>query len=395
MIMKTSPLHIIFMVALGLTSCSSLQNRDDRIHKDYLIYRLYNDGQQGPLILYDPASNVHTQILPDWEIDRYSLSTNNRLAFSTSTDEVESIFVLDYPFTENVPIEIIVEKSTQTIPMSWSPYGRLLLFYSIQENGKTLSLWNGKNTLNIYDYRGTISEVTWGPDGQLAFTEFYDLDLNTTHEWGSSEVFIWDGNAIRSASQNPSGEDRFSAWSQEGQLAFLSSRDGTYAIFVWDGVSKDNGVPDIDTFTKVDTDLHHFSNATWTSSNTLAFNKQEAQDLYVPIYEWDGQSIVDISNNPSSSNGFQTWRDDGYWAFSTFFSEEQNVYVRDETNQTVLTAEGQWPVWSRNGLLMFCVHHSPDWTLSIWNGGEVIEVVNADFIHAKWNNGEEVFCSNV
>jgi hypothetical protein len=259
-------------------------------------------------------------------------------------------------------------------------------------DGKILWLWDGKNILDIYEYRGTIDEIAWGSNGYLAFVEFYAIDLGTTQDWGSSEVFIWDGNKIVSASQNPSGEDRFPQWSKGGKLAFLSLQDGNYAIFVWDGVAKINGAPDVNTFTKVASNLDYFSSPIWTISDTLAFNMAKAPDLFTQVYEWDGQSSVNISKNPSTVNVDQSWRSDGYWTFSTFSSE---VYVRDETNRTILVTKGQQPVWSRTGLLAFCVDDSPDWVLSIWNGVDVVEVVHGNFyITAKWNNGQEIWCSN-
>jgi Tol biopolymer transport system component len=301
---------------------------------------------------------------------------------------------LDFPYTENVPAEITLDISTENELLSWSPDGHYLLFDSSQTGTKKLSVWDGKVISDIYNYHEKVADVVWSSNGQLAFTDFYTFV--SPHDGDSSEVFIWDGKDIVSVSQNPSGVDRSPTWNKENQLAFLSERNGEYDIFVWNGVSKNNGVPDINTFLNIAPSLtQYFSNPTWTNSGSLAFSGNGTWDLNVQIYEWDGQIARNISKNPLSHNGGQTWRNDGYWSFITFFSESQNLYIRDEINQTVVKTKGQYkPAWSQNGLLMFCVPDPQDWTLSIWNGKNVVEVAHGYFIVAKWNNGEYVFCSN-
>jgi Tol biopolymer transport system component len=380
-----------------LNSCSSSKDSafaGEMEQNDYLVYLIDEYPKQRQLIFYDPASNTHTKILPDWDIDEFSLGVNNRLAFSSSHNGNSKIYVLDFPYTENVPAEITLDISTENELLSWSPDGHYLLFDSSQTGTKKLSVWDGKVISDIYNYHEKVADVVWSSNGQLAFTDFYTFV--SPHDGDSSEVFIWDGKDIVSVSQNPSGVDRSPTWNKENQLAFLSERNGEYDIFVWNGVSKNNGVPDINTFLNIAPSLtQYFSNPTWTNSGSLAFSGNGTWDLNVQIYEWDGQIARNISKNPLSHNGGQTWRNDGYWSFITFFSESQNLYIRDEINQTVVKTKGQYkPAWSQNGLLMFCVPDPQDWTLSIWNGKNVVEVAHGYFIVAKWNNGEYVFCSN-
>jgi Tol biopolymer transport system component len=394
-----NPFYLIFILALGLLSCSvvnadnsSSNNIEEQ--KDYLVYLIEEHPKRQQLVFYEPLNDIHTPILPDWNIDAFSISINNRLAFSSSQDGSSKIYLLDYPFTEDSPIDITPDASIESTPISWSPDGRYLLFESVQATRKTLFLWDGKNILDIHNYHEKVDEIAWSPNGQLAFTEFYTFVF--PYDGDSSEVFLWDGNSTTSLSQNPSGVDRLPAWSKDGKLAFLSERNEEYDIFIWDGISKNKGVPDIDTFINIAPNLtQYYSYPTWTNSGTLAFSASREWDLHVQIYEWDGRNSFNISKNQLSHNGGQTWRSDGYWSFTTFFSESDNLYIRDKTNRTILKTKGQYPpAWSQNGLLMFCVNKSPGWTLSLWNGAKVVNVAHSDFIQAKWQNGADVFCSS-
>lgn len=286
--------------------------------KDFLVYLIDENPEQRQLIYYDPVSNLHTQILSDWDIQEFSLSKEYRLAFSSLKDGHSKTYVLDYPFTENTPMEISLDISFEITPLSWSPDGRYLLLDSVQENSKKLYMWNGKNFFIVYEYRGQIGEVAWSSSGQLAFTEFYIDDYSSGKDY--SEIYIWDGNSTLNASKNPFGEDRSPTWSQNGQLAFLSNRNEEYDIFVWDGISKNKSAPDSKTFLNIAPELtQYFSNPIWTNSDSIAFSGGNESDLHAQIYEWDGQATKNISQNPSLHNGGQTWRNDGYWSFITFF----------------------------------------------------------------------------
>jgi Tol biopolymer transport system component len=396
--MKKSLFYILFIISLVFNSCTSFQDfslDSETVHSDILVYSI-NLVEPSQTMLYDPVRNVHTQILPDWDIGTFSLNINNRLAFSAPREGNNKIYVLDYPFTDNIPIEITPDTSSENYPLAWSPDGNYLLFSSVKDNIKKLLLWDGKNSFVIYNYHEAVYEFAWSLNGQLAFTDFYTSVFTQDYQGDSSEVFIWDGSRTISVSQNPSGYDRYPAWSKDGQLAFLSERNRKYDIYIWDGTSKAKGIPDINTFINVAPNLEHSSNGLiWTPSGTLAFSAIQDGDSHAQIYEWDGRTITNISQNPLSDNGAQSWRNDGYWVFITPVSPKNNdIVIRDETNRTILTTNGYYaPVWSPNGLLMFCTTDPSGWVLSIWNGSEVIEIAHADFISAKWQNGAEVVCS--
>ena len=393
-------LVLFFIFAFELSSCKSSAapkasfTNTSTEPKNYLVYLTSESPKSQKLVFYDLVKNTRSQILYDWKINDFSISANNRLAFSSSQEGANNIYILDFPFTENTSIKISLNPASDFVQPSWSPDGYYLLFDSVQGDNKSLLLWDGKDIFDIYGYHQYVNEISWGPNNQLAFTDF--SNSYSPDDGDPSEVFIWDGNVTVSASQNPTGEDRFPAWGKDGRLAFLSNRNGEHDIFVWDGKSKNNGFPDISTFLNIAPDLtNYYSDLTWTNSGTLAFQGSGTSDLSIQIYEWDGKTTTNISQNPLGNNGGQTWRSDGYWAFATYFSEAGNLYIRDEKNSTVLKTKGQYtPAWSQNGLLMFCVNQHPDWTLAIWNGKEVINVTQGNTIIAKWQNGAGVYCSN-
>lgn len=361
---------------------------------DYLVYSVNEVGGKRQLILFDPVKEFHVPILSDWDISGFSISIDNRIAFSSSLKGNRDIYIVDYPFTNNAPVNITYDTSFDSYPISWSPDGHYLAYGSTQADGKTLSIWDGNTFTDIYHYQEQISEISWSLDGRLAFTEFYTFVRPSDEP--PSEIFIWDGEITTSVSQNPSGEDRFPAWSADGQLAFRSERDEEHDVFLWDGISKINGIPDIDTFINVAPELtKYYSDPVWTNSGSIAFSAQGPRDNHVQIYEWDGKSTTNISKNPLYHNGGQSWNSDGYWAFVTYFSGEQFIYVRDEANNAQLTTDGQYtPAWSQTGLLMFCVNAPSGWTLNIWDGAKVIEIAHGYNIVAKWRNGADVYCSS-
>jgi Tol biopolymer transport system component len=394
--MKKTLLYILFIATLGLNSCTALQSSSfgsKAEQSDYLVYQIEGLDKPQQVILYDPATDTHTPILPDWELDAFSLSSTERLAFSSSPSGKNGIYILDYPFEENVSIEIFSDETSKNFPLSWSPDGRYLLFSSTEDESNKLMLWDGKKVLKIYDYHAAVYEYTWNSNNQLAFTDYYTFSF--PYDGDPSEIFIWDGNKTVSVSQNPTGADRYPAWSKNGQLAFLSEQNGKSDVFVWDGKSKVKGIPDSNTFINVAPNFEHsYYGLVWTSSSTLSFSALGDGDTYTQIYEWDGQTIRNISNDPSSDNGGQSWREDGYWSFMAPFSGSQNIHIRNAENHTVLTTDGySMPVWSPNGLLMFCNNDSSGWSLNIWNGDRVIEVARGGFIAALWQNGGSATCS--
>ncbi|MCI0554504.1 MAG: hypothetical protein L0287_26445, partial [Anaerolineae bacterium] len=80
--MKKLLFCILFLTSWVLNSCASFQDfpfDSETAESDFLVYRI-NLVEQPQLMLYDPVSNVHMQVLPDWDIGAFSFNINNRLA---------------------------------------------------------------------------------------------------------------------------------------------------------------------------------------------------------------------------------------------------------------------------------------------------------------------------
>jgi Tol biopolymer transport system component len=363
-------------------------------HEDYLVYVIdgYSGYNKGQLMFYDPAEGIHAPILPDWDVERIAVSAADRLAFTAVKGEERGIYILDYPFMDGLPVRIAGPLSGRYFQLAWSQDGRYLAYVSAGDEGATLSMWDGTTIWHSYHSPESIGEMAWGPDGRLAFTDY------CCNEADSDEVFIWAEGVTVSLSQNPSGDDRFPAWSGDGRLAFLSERERGHDIYIWDGVSTKNGLPDVDTFINVAPNLTgYYSSPTWTHSGLLTFEGAGLKDENIQIYEWDGFGVTDISQYPDSHSVGGHWRHDGYWAFMTsWLSSEHLIFVRDGKNRTRLTAEGHSPVWSPNGQLMFCTQQGFGfgWALTVWDGQSIVEIGRGYEIEAVWPGGERIGCSH-
>jgi WD40 repeat protein len=359
-------------------------------------------------MLYDPAENTHAPFLPDWDIRTLSISANGRLAFLSSHDGTPAIYALDYPSTNSIPVKITSDTSTGHYPVAWSPDGRYLAYGSFQNNETTLSIWDGKGFIQIFTTSARISihEFTWSSDGRLAFTTF-----DFPNERGS-EIFIWDGNKTVSLTQNPYGEDRYPAWSDDGRLAFLSEQADVYDIFIWDGTNTINGLPDVHSFNNIAPSLTRVnSKLGWSNSGSLTFRGIESGSETYQIYEWNGSVAANISQIPGNYAADQRWRNDGYWSFATgLHIGSPRVYIRDGKNKTQLTLKGYGIRWSESGYFIYCqrtilsrwelteiglpkiVKEYGGWTLSLGNGSKITEIAQAYEIEAIWGNGERVTC---
>ena len=254
---RTSPQGSIFLV--------SEADREDR-----LAYVSADDR----LMVYDPRARTETALLDG--VQEFVMGRDGRVAFTRLDESDPGLYVFD-PATSAIALIASGSMTTgedpamRNHPRAWSPDGRHLAFTTNQDrNDQTLFLWDGETLIDVMPDNGLGSAahffVTWSQDGRLAFT--------VTHGWSSldipEEIYVWDGNATFNLSQNPDGWDSTARWSENGQLMFSSRRDGEDGIYVWDGVSFKDGVPDVNTFIRVAPELQPVD-PTWTADGLVGF----------------------------------------------------------------------------------------------------------------------------
>ncbi|MGD8457975.1 MAG: WD40 repeat domain-containing protein [Anaerolineales bacterium] len=363
---------------------------------DYLIYLLEGDNK---LFFYDPGSDIHIPILPDWDINAFAIGVNNRLAFSTLKEEQSDIYILDYPYWENSPINITKTQEVNEIPHSWSPDGNYLLIESFSEEKKMLEVWDEFEFIQIYafpdDYGFRYFSTDWSPDGKFAF----QVSPGYRNKDKGEEIFVWSGNIEETAinvSRNPSFDDRQPIWSSQGQLAFLSSdkidTDYYFFITIWEDFSISNGILEGTPLEIVVPEQLEFSSyPSWTKKNSLVFNTKGI------FYEWKSGKVEPM-NIIQDHGSWGYWGPNEYWASIAPYSEDR-IYIHNESNDTILELEGRFPpAWSPEGLLAFCVLdsiESPFFAISIWNGYKSIRILKYNgYIHAMWRNGNYIYCYN-
>jgi Tol biopolymer transport system component len=372
---------------------SALTSQDD-----YLVFSVLDNEQGYSLVVYNPVTHSRHIVYESSEREVFQLSSRGIVALGVRRNDEPIIYLLDLNEVDQQPVDFNQTTNLNGYPLSWSHDGRYLAFASRQEDDLLIYLWNGASVVDVTPQTGDRTpqsyQADWSHDGRLALTAWYGYSWIDGED--VAEIYLWDGDATRSLSQNPTGEDRFAAWNIDGQLAFLSRRGDIYDIFVWDGMSAVNGAPDISTFTNIAPELTaYYSAPTWSPDGQVAFIAQGLQDTHIQIYVWDGQQAVNISRNPTLHNGSPNWNTDGLYAFSTFFSRKQLLYVRDVDHQTIFTVNNaSGSAWGTNGELVFCTLIGSDWVLSMWNGERVTEITRGREIYAQWRSGDGISCSS-
>jgi Tol biopolymer transport system component len=416
-------------------------------HADKLAYVLTNPDNTRTLMLYDPVTATKRSVISNKNSIWFNFGVDGRLAYTWKPDGKSKIYILDTT-TNNPTFEFSPNLGADNYPNGWSPDGYYLAYSSFWDDKKSvLGIWNGKTSIDItpsdlasvshaywtswspdgrylafapdpldthhwiyiWDGHSSVNitpenleripaniSFSWSTDDRLAFTFQYDTYVNGVRVDGDpGEIYYWDGKSTFNLSQNPSGNDYGVTWDTDGRLAFLSERKDSFHIFVWDGITTKNGIPDKSTFAEVAPGIiDYYSFPIWTNNGQLAFKTQSSQDTHVQIYLWDGSKATNISQNPSFHNGNPRWNKDGLWAFATFYSPQQLIYVRNTKNEPLLTISGQSPIWNSIGYLTFCSRTDTGWALSIWDKQQTIIIDQGGEIGARWQSGSWLGCSS-
>ena len=384
---------MIAFIAVGMVMSAPAADSDvPMTNGDALFVQIYDRGFGSPRwMLYDPADHSLTPIFTDRFIAGVWLSVDGRIAYSQS---LSGVYVLD-DFADKTAFQV----SETGVPIAWSEDGTILAFATAtnpDSHDARLRVWDGIKTIDISPPAKIdpidVYNVQWSDDGQLAFTA-------TSQNPEFDDLYVWDGERTFNVSQTPDANESSPSWSTDGQLAFVSRQADKFDLYVWDGVSMRNGLPDRETFTDVMPNLTGwYSGGRWTPDNRLVFSAFTGKGGALQSYVWDGEnSVVNISQIPNRwHSGGGDWSADGRWAFTTFFSEVQILVVRNTQNETVFIDDGQYgAAWSADGALIYC-RYAPyhGWELRLWEGKAPSIIVRGNVINAQWQSGGRVGCSS-
>jgi len=354
-----------------------------------LVYTAKGFGKATTTFLYDSNTDTRTPLIsedgPLWAV----FSTSGVLAYSAGTQG--HIYVLNTTAPRRSPVDITPNDVTDPSPLGWSPDGRYLAFAT----HKRIYIWDGVSSLDITPLELVALtgryEAAWSKSGQLAFA--FDYRHTYPSERDFSKIFVWNRRSTFELLHNLLSYEYAPAWSGDEQLAFLTEQGGSIDIYVWDGISFKDGRPNPSTMLNVAPEITaYYSFPIWTNANQLSFISQTEDDTDAQIYLWDGKKATNISQNPTMNNGSQSWNSKGQWAFATFFSPGDWVYVRDAQNKTILKVEGKSPTWGPNDDLLFCTKRGSYWVLSLWDGRAVKQIVSGNEIFAGWRGGANISC---
>jgi WD40 repeat protein len=243
--------------------------------EDYFVYSTIKNPPELEYYLFLPELGQKYKIFSDRKIYSYSLNTNNQLAFVTDCEDGHAIYLDKFPFTGNNLQKIVGDTNTFYDLLSWSDDGKYLALVQLQHQLFQIMIWDGENLIPVYTFQNQINDAIWSKDNRLAFVVHQFDCENCDH----GEVYVWDGDRTLNVSNNAESEDGFPAWSNDGQLAYQSESENEYSIFVWDGKSLINDLPNrykIETGDSIH--LWYTSIPSWTDKNQLLFESTSLEN---------------------------------------------------------------------------------------------------------------------
>jgi hypothetical protein len=401
----------IGILLVSSLSLSSIAAQDQVDKPDMLSY--VND--EDDLMLYDPRDRTETKLLEN--VQSFVLARDGRVAFTRQDENDTDLYLFDPANPSLEPVNISHNLAVHHYPVAWSPDGRYLAFVSFSPSpdfpydiwiyqgrylasgsDQSLYVWDGETATNIMPDNPLAPAdsfyVDWSHDGRLAFTIQYGWsDADTP-----SEIYLWDESTTTNLSQNPDGWDGGVSWNRGGQLLFALQREVNGGIYVWDGVTFKDGLPDIDSFMRLAPELEP-NYATWTDDGLIGFTSDPSSSATKKIILWDMEQEAIVRQFPVSSEyASSALSDDGQVILSSqLASGLPSVYLDVENTEGEIvfsTHTGQYD-WSSDGYLAYCVYdENRNWVLTLWNEEETWAVAQVSYRPVQWQNGRDTFSCN-
>ena len=354
---------------------------------DLLVYSTWDhETETFTLSLYNPITDEHTLLHEEEGRIQFESSPDGRIAYSLRDVEDNGLYIMDAIAPDEPHINILESVDLgRPYPRKWSPDGQYLaLMVDEPDESRSLYLWDGNNIINITPQdlpaKPESYSLAWSRDGRLALSIRFAYES----EYPPREIYLWDGETTINLSQNSEANDYRMAWSDDGELAFISNN----RLLVWDGVSMKDGMPDVDTFDDVvsEFDLRR-AYPTWTPDGHLSFIAKSLKHSfrYLVIYEWDGSTETMISPTASDHYDHFAWSNDGYLALVKNLS---TLSVQATDNQVVYEGYVSGGMaWSSDGYLAYCNDG-----LFLWDRETTIEVIAGEYDKAEWQSGRAIWC---
>ncbi len=291
-----------------------------------LLHSSPDDAISGnSLHVWDSASDTYYELPLFWVAGKVAhrwSPTGEQLAFISADADTLKLHIFDLRTLQTTEIGIVGWH------FYWSPDGQYLVFNTYQDGlEERISIWDGTTTTDITPNVpiDDVSYFTWSQDNRLAFV----VGDGTEQD----DLYLWDGGETVNISQDPTRLETEPIWSPDGQLAFQSTQGENTLMFIWDGVSMNNDLPDEHTYTQIEVNGRTTSSS-WSPDGSLFFTS------HLPNHEtgllvWDGDKITQFMQSHIGYGSLLSWSPKGDWQWVNMTIPHWGVWVRSAENENV------------------------------------------------------------